>query len=106
MGSRAKLLIGLPGARRPAMTLTARVVSLLRPRVLIVRTKGRRPQRFAVPPFDSGSSALTVVTPPGQGALTLTFDAKPGAEPASQVTPGDTRLLAIALSELNVRRAG
>jgi hypothetical protein len=106
MGSRAKLTIGAPGAPRPAMTLTAKVASLLRPRFLTVRKRGRPLQRIAVPPFSSGSRALTVVAPAGRGALTLTFVAKPGAESAAQATPGDTRKLAISLSGLDVRRAG
>ena len=104
MGSRAKLMVGVPGAPRQAMTLTAEVASLVRPRLLIVRMRGGPPQKLAVPPLSSGSRALTVVVPPGYGALTLTLVAKPRAESASQVTPGDRRLLAIALSKLRVER--
>jgi hypothetical protein len=88
------------------MILTARTASLVRPRLLTVRARGRRLQRIAVPPFSSGSRAVTVALPPGHGALTVTLVAKPGAESAAQVTPGDTRKLAIAVSELDVRRAG
>jgi hypothetical protein len=106
MGSRAKLEIGVPGVPRSAMILTARTASLVRPRLLTVRARGRRLQRIAVPPFSSGSRAVTVALPPGHGALTVTLVAKPGAESAAQVTPGDTRKLAIAVSELDVRRAG
>jgi hypothetical protein len=106
MGSRAKLMIGVPGAPRPAMTLTATVGSLLRPRLLLVRMRGGPQQKLAVPPLGSGSRALTVVVPPGYGTLNVTLIAKPRAESASQVTPGDTRRLAVAFSELDVRRAG
>lgn len=88
------------------MTLTAKATSLLRPRLLSVRMRGTTLQRVGVPPVSSGSRALTVVVPPGHGSVTLTLVAKPGAESAAQATPGDTRRLAIALSEFDVGRAG
>ena len=106
MGSRAKLEIGVPGVPRSAMTLTAKAASLLRPRLLTVRMRGTTLRRIGVPPLSSGSRALTVVVPAGNGSVTLTLVAKPGAESAAQVTPGDTRRLAIVFSELDVRRAG
>jgi hypothetical protein len=106
MGSRANLKIGVPSVPRSALTLTAKATSLLRLRLLTVRMRGRTLQRTGVPPVSSGQRALTVVVPPGHGSVTITLVAKPGAESAAQVTPGDTRRLAIALSELDVGRAG
>jgi hypothetical protein len=104
MGSRSTLTLGAEGAARPAFMLRAKVTALLRRRVLTVRLNGRRVRRVEVPPYSTGFRALKIEVPAGHGRVTLAFRARPGAEPASQVTPGDTRMLAVLFSGLEVRQ--
>jgi hypothetical protein len=104
MGSRSTLTLGVPGAARPPLLLSAKVTALLRPRVLNVRLNGRRVRRVEVPPFSGGFRSLEVAVPAGRGPVTISFRARPGAEAASQVTPGDVRMLAVLFSGLEVKR--
>jgi hypothetical protein len=106
MGSQAKLTFGAEDTPRPALVITARTAALIRQRLLSVLINGRLQQRVRVPPFSRGSTRLSVAVPAGRGPVTITLSAIPGAESATRVTPGDTRMLAIEFSELDVRRAG
>jgi hypothetical protein len=104
MGSRSTLTLGAEGEERPGLLLSAKVTSLLRSRVLTVSLSGRRVRRLEVPPLSRGFRALKIAVPAGRGRARIVFSARPDAESAAQVTPGDTRMLAVLFSGLEVVR--
>jgi hypothetical protein len=102
MQSDSTLVIGGKGQRREALELETAATSLLVPRRLTVRVNGRLVGSFRIRPGWKYRE-LRLPIPAGVGPAVITFAARPGAQPASVVTPGDTRKLSLAFLEPTLR---
>jgi hypothetical protein len=102
MGTDALVTLGEVGIPRKAMTLETSVISLAVPRRLTVTLGGRVIARVTAP---AGAQApFSIHVPAGTGTAQLRLRAAPAAASASQVTPGDMRVLAIRLREFSLRK--
>jgi hypothetical protein len=97
MGTTAKVAVGDAGEQRKALTLKSTVYSLAVPRHLTVTLDGRIIARITAPARSQAPFSIHI--PAGKGTAELEFRAAPRAAAASQVTPGDTRVLAVRLRE-------
>jgi hypothetical protein len=102
MQSDSTLVIGAKGQRREALELETAATSLLVRRRLTVRVNGRLVGTFRIKPGWKYRQ-LRLPIPAGFGPAVITFAARPGAQPASVVTPGDTRKLSLAFLEPTLR---
>ncbi|MDX6619057.1 MAG: hypothetical protein QOK36_1443, partial [Gaiellales bacterium] len=101
MGTTAAVTLGEVGVRRKPMTLATSVISLAVPRRLTVTLNGRVIARVTAPA--SAQAPFSIHIPAGVGPVELDLRAAPAAASASQVTPGDNRMLAIRLREFSLR---
>jgi hypothetical protein len=97
MGTAATISIGEPGRERKAVTLATTAISLIAPRVLTVTLDGEVIARLTVPA--NAVLPVSIHVPAGTGTARLSLRTTPGAAPASQVTPGDTRVVSIRLRD-------
>ena len=102
MGTDALVTLGEVGTPREAMTLETSVISLAVPRRLTVTLAGRVLARVTVPA--SSQVPFSIRVPAGTGTAQLKLRAAPAAASASQVTPGDTRVLAVRLREFSLQK--
>jgi hypothetical protein len=102
MGTDAAVTVGEVGVRRKVITLETSVISLALPRRLTVTLMGRVIARITAPA--RSQAPFTIRIPAGKGVAQLELRAAPAAASASQVTPGDMRVLAIRLREFSLGR--
>jgi hypothetical protein len=101
MGSIGAIEVGTPGTRRPRATIRAQVMSFLRWRWVDAWLGGKRIASFQVSP--KRQTDIKIIIPPGEGTARLFFSTRPGAESASILTPGDTRLISVRFSRVSIR---
>jgi hypothetical protein len=99
MGTTASISVGEAGAGRKAITLKTTVYSLAVRRRLTVTLDGRVIARVTAP--SRSQAPFTIRVPAGTGPALLQLRAAPRASSASQVTPGDMRILAVRLREFS-----
>jgi hypothetical protein len=102
MSGTATIWLGAARSDRPALRFRADVTSFRVPRRLVVRLGDRRLATLGVP---TGRTArLDVAIPRGAGRAQLTLAADPPPLAASVVSPGDVRLVSLAISDARISR--
>ena len=97
----AQLLLAARVDRTADTLVPATVTSLAIPRLVSVTLGGRVIATITASPTSVTRFSFRV--PPGQGIAKLVFRASPPAASASQVTPGDDRMLAVQVGDFSVR---
>ena len=99
MGTEAVVTVGEVGESRKKMTLESSVTSNAVPRRLTVSLAGRVIARIVAPA--NARLPFSIHLPAGTGTARLILQASPPAAPATQITPGDRRVLAVRLREFS-----
>jgi hypothetical protein len=102
MGTESIVTVGEAGEHRKEITLESSVTSLAVPRHLTVTLAGRVIARIVAPA--SARIPFSIRIPAGTGPAKLVLQASPPAASATQVTPGDSRILAVRLREFSASR--
>ncbi len=97
MGSRAELSVDAP---EQGASLVVDAMSFTAPRELVVRSEGIELVRATIPPHMLAE--LEIPLPRNGLPSLLEFEATPGAERATLVTPNDRRMLAISFWNMRV----
>ena len=101
MDSSGTVAVGTPGTPRPSVRIGAQATSFHRDRRLDVWFGEKRLASFEV--SQTKATKIAFVVPPGRGVARLLLVATPLADPASIVSPTDTRFVSVSLSHLSIQ---